>query len=199
MSIRVRSGASAAQALSRIPRVLGVGPNSARRYRVPGRPGGRLHRDPAGRDPGPRPRRARPAGNGPGFVGQLLVLLALVWVVPSYLIARYAKRRGDWFGGFLLLGLVIGPILQRHRRPASRGQVTAGRRLTKAPAWSQCQPPARATSLGPVPATLDRAVLHCDSRPVARPWRGTPKTVPKGESDENADVARAPYSGCACC
>ena len=41
----------------------------------------------------------------------LFVLLVLLWAVPSYLIARYAGRKGHSFGGFLLLGLVISPIV----------------------------------------------------------------------------------------
>jgi hypothetical protein len=37
-----------------------------------------------------------------------LVILVVVYVLPAYLIARVAARRGHSFGGFLLGGLVVG-------------------------------------------------------------------------------------------
>jgi hypothetical protein len=37
-----------------------------------------------------------------------LAVLVVVYVLPAYLIARVAERRGHSFGGFLLGGLVVG-------------------------------------------------------------------------------------------
>jgi 4-amino-4-deoxy-L-arabinose transferase-like glycosyltransferase len=39
-----------------------------------------------------------------------LGLLVIVYVLPAYLIARLAERKGHSFGGFLLGGLVVGWI-----------------------------------------------------------------------------------------
>jgi hypothetical protein len=36
-----------------------------------------------------------------------LAIILLVWVLPAYLVARYAQRKGHSFGAFLLLGLLV--------------------------------------------------------------------------------------------
>jgi hypothetical protein len=56
-----------------------------------------------------------------------LVVLVVAYVVPAYLVARAAERRGHSFGGFLLGGLVVGwpfsgiVVLVSGRRPPRRG------------------------------------------------------------------------------
>jgi hypothetical protein len=45
-------------------------------------------------------------------IGPMEIFIILVfWIVPSYLVARYAERKGHGFGGFLILGLVIGWVI----------------------------------------------------------------------------------------
>jgi len=37
-----------------------------------------------------------------------IFIIVAIWIVPSYLVARYAKSKGHSFAGFLILGLVVG-------------------------------------------------------------------------------------------
>lgn len=39
------------------------------------------------------------------------ISLAIFWVLPSWLVARYAARRGFPFAGFLILGLLLSWVL----------------------------------------------------------------------------------------
>ena len=41
----------------------------------------------------------------------LFIVAPLFWFLPSYLIAKYAERKGWSFAGFLLLGLLVSWIL----------------------------------------------------------------------------------------
>ena len=41
----------------------------------------------------------------------LLLVLMLMWFLPSYFVARYAENRGQSFGLFLLLGLFASWII----------------------------------------------------------------------------------------
>jgi hypothetical protein len=45
-------------------------------------------------------------------IGPLEIFIILVfWILPSYLVARYAERKGHSFAGYLILGLVIGWLI----------------------------------------------------------------------------------------
>ncbi len=49
-------------------------------------------------------------GSGPPIL-TIVVVLVLLYVVPAFLVASYAKRKGHSFGLFLLLGLVTSWII----------------------------------------------------------------------------------------
>jgi hypothetical protein len=52
------------------------------------------------------------SGDSGGSIGPLeVVIIALVWIVPAVLIAKYAERKGHSFVGFLLIGLLVSWII----------------------------------------------------------------------------------------
>jgi hypothetical protein len=51
-------------------------------------------------------------GDSGGGIGPLeVVVIALVWIVPAVLIAKYAERKGHSFVGFLLIGLLVSWVI----------------------------------------------------------------------------------------
>jgi ABC-type transport system involved in cytochrome bd biosynthesis fused ATPase/permease subunit len=41
----------------------------------------------------------------------VLLVVAAIWIVLSFLVAKFAERKGQNFLGFLLLGLVVSPVI----------------------------------------------------------------------------------------
>ena len=52
------------------------------------------------------------SGGGALALGPVeLLIILVVWLVPTFLIARWASRKGHSFAVFLLLGLLVSPIV----------------------------------------------------------------------------------------
>ena len=39
---------------------------------------------------------------------ELLILIVPLWIFPSYLVAKYAERKGQSFAAFMFIGLIVG-------------------------------------------------------------------------------------------
>src|SRR3954451_6775495 len=75
-------------------------------------------------------------------VGPLEIFIILIlWILPSYLVARYAERKGHSFAGYLIFGLVIGWVIslivalivedRTQRKPAGGDRLGELQRLTE--------------------------------------------------------------------
>jgi len=39
---------------------------------------------------------------------ELAILIVPLWILPAYLVAKYAERKGQSFAAFMFIGLIVG-------------------------------------------------------------------------------------------
>jgi len=46
-----------------------------------------------------------------GPLEMLVILIPLFWILPSYLVTKYAEGKGQSFAAFMIIGLVVGWVV----------------------------------------------------------------------------------------
>lgn len=46
-----------------------------------------------------------------GPLEMLIIVIPLFWILPSYLVAKYAQGKGHSFAAFMIFGLIVGWVI----------------------------------------------------------------------------------------